>query len=225
MIKKLSKIVISGAICLCAISMTAQIGVNTNEPTANLDVNGTLRVRSLEKTTNGFQANGTVLYIMGVDQDGNVIPIEIGENIVLENNILKVQLPEQDNSPEELPNGGQLNELYESGDEAVINNLDLGIVLPGDGRASWPVFKLENGSNDEEVQITGIRPAPNGTMAYLYPTSGSIMLRKNDNDSEPENRIEAQNNIKIKKNEMALIMYDAQIQKWIVVSSPQNDDD
>lgn len=200
---------------------SAQIGINTNSPTANLDVNGTLRVRSLEKTVNGFEANGTVLYIMGVDEKGNVIPIEIGENIILEDNKLKVRLPETETSIVELPNGANLSDNYSSGSDGIINDLDLGIViLPGDRRSTWPVIRLPNGDNDEEVNITGFKAVPDGTMAFLYPTSGDVQLKSDSDNSRPENRIlgDDDDDRKIKKNEMMLMMYDGTIKRWVVVS-------
>ncbi|PRP67169.1 hypothetical protein BST86_08690 [Nonlabens agnitus] len=197
----------------------AQIGVNTNAPTANLDVNGTLRVRSLDKTNESFQATGDVVYIMGVDANGKVIPIEIDENIVLEGNKLRVQLPEVETSIAELPNGTNLEDNYAPGENGVINDLDLGIViLPGDRRGTWPVIRLPNGDNDAKVDITGFKAVPDGTMAFIYPTSGDIQLKKDSDESQPENRIAGENDHNIKKNEMMLLMYDGEIKKWIVVS-------
>ncbi len=199
---------------------SAQIGVNTNSPTANLDVNGTLRVRSLEKAPNGsFQANGNVLYMMGVDANGNVIPIEIGENIVLINNKLQVQLPEEEPVITELPNGGTLEGNYSDNNDALINDLDLGIViLPGDRRGHRPVVRLSNGDNDEKVTISGIKALEDGTMAYLYATSGEVELKTEDSESLEENQFESDGNFKIKKNEMLLVMYDGEIKKWVIVS-------
>jgi len=212
-------------ILLAGFMSSAQIGVNTNSPTANLDVNGTLRVRSLEKTANGFEANGVVLYIMGVDESGNVIPIEIGENIILEDNKLKVQLPEEDSSVQELPNGGNLSDNYSNGSDDLINDLDLGIViLPGGGRSRWPVIRLPN-DNDDKVEITGIKALPDGTMVYLYPTSGDIELKKNDNDSQTKNRFAANKNYKVKKNEFVQLMYDGSIERWVIVTKETEDDD
>jgi|GEM_PF-1972484 len=203
---------------------SAQIGVNTNAPTANLDINGTLRVRSLEKTSNGFQASGTVLYIMGVDELGNVIPIEIGENIILKNNKLVVQLPEVDTSIGGLPNARELSDNYVNPTDPLINDLDLGIViLPGDPLGKRPVTRLSNGSVEEKVKITGFKSAPDGTMVYLYPTSGDVQLLGNSDNSQPENRIlinsdSNNNDLKVKKNQMVLIMYDGLLKRWVVVS-------
>ena len=208
-------------IIFTGIISNAQIGVNTNKPTANLDINGTLRVRSLEKKTDGFQATGQVLYIMGVDAEGNVIPIEIGDNIILQNNKLVAQLPEEDSTPAELP-GGSLEDNYAPGDDALINDLDLGIVLlPGNRRRVGSVIRMDNGTNTDDVQITGFKAAPDGTMAFLYPTSGDLSLVKDSNASEEENRIfddGSNNDIKIKKDEMMLIMYDGVKKRWMVAS-------
>lgn len=205
---------------------SAQIGVNTNEPTANLDVNGTLRVRSLQKPTTGFETDKTVIYIMGVDDKGNVIPIEIGENIILQNNKLEVELPATDPTPSGLPNGGTLSENYSDNKDAIINDLDLGIViLPGDRRGSWPIFRMDNGSNDEEVTITGFKAAQDGTIVYLYPTSGKIELKKNSSKSQSDNRIQIYNDLKIEKNGFVQLMYDGVIKKWLVVSSQAKSDD
>ncbi len=201
---------------------SAQIGVNTNKPTANLDVNGTMRVRSLELKQDGFQAKGTVLYIVGVDEKGNLIPIELDENIILDNNRLKVKAPESSSSLRGLPENNNLSDLYSgerSGSSEVINDLDLGIViLPGGGR-DRPVIKLENGTNTDKVEITGFKSAPDGTMVYLYPTSESIKIRPEHAGSREENRVMANGVINIKKNEMLLMMYDAALSRWVVASS------
>ncbi|SCX88693.1 hypothetical protein SAMN05192588_0104 [Nonlabens sp. Hel1_33_55] len=216
---KISTLNFVTTLLLSTAAMAQNIGVNTNSPTANLDVNGTLRIRSLKKANGEFGATGNVVYIMGVDENGNVVPIEIGENIVLESNKLVVQLPETDTSVAELPNGGTLEDNYAPGSDGIINDLDLGIViLPGDRRTTWPIVRLPNGDNESKVDITGFKEAPDGTMVYLYPTSGDIQLKKGSDESQPNNRIAGENDHNIKKNDLMLLMYDGNIKKWVVVS-------
>ncbi|WP_194851182.1 hypothetical protein [Nonlabens antarcticus] len=221
MIKKYP-LALSSILILCVgLISTAQIGVNTNKPTANLDVNGTLRIRSLEKTVDGFQASGTVLYIMGVDEKGNVIPIEISENIVLEGNKLKVQLPEVETAVTELPNGGNLSDNYSGGKDGLINDLDLGIViLPGDPRGRRPVIRLSNGDSNRSVEITGFKASFDGAQAWLYPTSGNIKLKKKSSKSIAANQILTDKDITVKPFEMVQLMYDGTAQKWLIMSAP-----
>ena len=68
----------------CGVSI-AQVGVNTTDPTSTLDVNGSLRVRSMS-------ASGTVdaTKVIGVDADGNFIDVEAGQNIQINNNVIEI---------------------------------------------------------------------------------------------------------------------------------------
>jgi hypothetical protein len=196
----------------------AQVGINTIKPTAALDVNGNVRIRNLDPSMDNFLNNGGALFIMGVDKDGNIVPIEIGPNIKLQDNKLVVDLPADE--PIELPDNQILSELYTSPSEPLINDMDLGIViLPGDPRGKRPVIRLSNGANQETVEITGFKSAADGAIAHLYPTSGDLKLKTNSSKSQPDNRIAAYGDIELRRFEMVQLMYDGQINRWVVMSS------
>ncbi len=211
-------------ISTCCTHLYAQVGINTINPTAGLDINGTLRIRSLELTSDGFRINGgNAIYIMGVDKMGNVIPIEIGENVKLENNKLKSVMPEFQPLIG-LPDGVDMSDIFSSDGSFEINNLDVGIVVLPGGRRSRPIIRLNNGSDTGDVDITGIMAAEDGQQITLYPTSGKIKLRKLDSASLSDNQFAMQNNINVKQYEMVTLMYDNIIKKWVVVSAPRGDD-
>ncbi len=57
-----------------------------------------------------------------------------------------------------------------------------------------------------------------GTMAWIYPVSGQIKLLVADPASNVENQIMASEDIEVKQYGMVQIMYDGDLQKWVVMT-------
>ncbi|MFT5891077.1 MAG: hypothetical protein ACI9Y7_001176 [Dokdonia sp.] len=79
---------INKSLLIILISMStigySQVGVNTTEPTSTLDVNGTLRVRSMDSND-----SSNARFIIGSDEDGNIINLELGGNVYIDGNVIR----------------------------------------------------------------------------------------------------------------------------------------
>lgn len=202
---------------LLGVTGFSQVGINTTNPTSTLDVNGTVRVRSLGQnieTGPELPPEHEATRIMGLDDDGNFVKVELDENIYLDNNVLK----SVDRKAEigTLPNFNAPR----------ANNVSL-IIWPGGANSGKSVIRIENLQGDIEItgfDVSGLGgPAlADGTMAWLYAVDGKVKLKIDDNNSDPENQIKAYSDIEIKQYGMVQIMYDGVLQRWVVMSKKSN---
>ena len=109
--KNLAPLLIS---LLFAFQAFSQVGIGTTEPTATLDVDGTIRVRNMIDSFTLSEAEK----IVGLDVDGNFVMIDVDENVILEENKLRV-----------VENRYRFAGIIAIGDE--LHNLDL-LILPGE---------------------------------------------------------------------------------------------
>ena len=188
------------------IQMQAQVGVNTKNPQATLDINGTLRVQTRS------MVNGEVKKLLGVDEQGVIIEVELDENLYIEDNVVKYN--------------GRKESVYSMPAFAANDAANLaGIIWPGGAGNGKSVVRIENLFND--LEITGIDvslfPTPMDAHGYtisLYNISGELNLKSEDNTSLNENQfiLSDGNDVNIKQYEMIKLMYDGILQKWIVMS-------
>jgi hypothetical protein len=186
----------------------AQVGINTSNPQAELDVNGSLIVRSL----NIDHTTRRAIRLVGVDATGRMVPVDMGENVALEDN--KVVAKKQRLEFGELPT------LIIPGNGR-IDNLDI-VILPGEPNHGKSIIRLvhpnptTSGSN--QLTISGIKSAPDGTQIWLYPTEGDLVLLALNTNSSTENQI--QNNIRLRcsQYEMIQLVYDRAAEKWVVMN-------
>ena len=183
----------------CVSSIFSQVGINTTNPSADLDVNGTMRVRNLS-TNSDMDA----LKILGLDEDGNFVEVEIDENIILEDNKLRV-----------------VENRFHSAFSAVItdpkvHNRDL-LILPGEPNDDKKIIKIITDGND--VEITGIKAGEDGQMIWLMAFSKKVRLVKLSSYSEPENQFLLSGNITIDRFHMAQLVYDALLEKWLLMEN------
>lgn len=73
-------IIILGIVAFGGQSIQAQVGINTTSPQEDLDIDGTLRIRNTG-TINSSK-------ILGRDSNGTVGAIDVGDNVVINNNTL-----------------------------------------------------------------------------------------------------------------------------------------
>ena len=179
------------ALLICS-SAYSQVGVNTTEPTTTLDVNGTLRVRGVKNSESIAQR------IVGIDDAGNFVEVEVDENLVLENN--RIRAVDQSTELGDVPILGL----------PIIDNLDL-VILPGEPNRNKPVLRLQS--------LLGDMILTDGQMVYLYPISGDLTLIPNSILSLFGNRIESNVNTTIPRYSMVKLMYDATRSKWIIMDN------
>jgi len=185
---------------LFAFQAFSQVGINTTEPTATLDVDGNIRVRKM----NDSFTDSVAEKIVGMDEDGNFVLIDVDENVILEENKLRV-----------VENRYRFASFSTIIDE--LDNLDL-LILPGEPNDDKKVMRIYAPSGlRANIVITGIIAGDDGQTVWLYAQDGSIRLVGLDNASDPENQFMISGQITIQQYEMIQLMYDAIIQKWVVM--------
>ncbi|WP_213522616.1 hypothetical protein [Nonlabens sp.] len=185
-----------------------QVGINTAHPQAELDINGSVIVRSLSTDITTRLA----IRLVGVDAEGRMVPVSMGEHIEIEDNkvVTKKQRLEFGELPSLIiPSNGR------------IDNLDI-VILPGEPNHGKSIIRMAHpnpsttGSN--QLTVSGIKSAPDGTQIWLYPTEGDLVLLALNSNSTLENQI--QNNIRLRcsQYEMMQLVYDSASEKWVVMS-------
>ncbi len=181
------------------ISISAQVGINTTQPTASLDVNGDFRVRNLAHSDSEAKS------VIGVDDQGNFIQVEMGSNVKLENNKIVSR------------NLSLSVETLEPVDFTQVNNM---IVWPGGGLDKKSMIRIPSSVGD--IDITGIQAGEDGDIIYLYPVDGDITLIPNSTDSDDANRILDSSYLRIREREMVQLFYDGVDNKWVVMRNKHN---
>ncbi len=184
---------------LCASTAYSQVGINTTEPTATLDIDGTLRVRKAERSLSN---DNVATRIVGIDDLGNIVEVEVDDNLILENNRLRAT-----------------NRILKIGDVPtlgvpIIDDMDL-VIWPGEPNEDKSVIRVSSLLGD--IIITGIVAGQDGQQIWLYPVSGDITFLPNSLLSLFGNRIENNSNLVVERYEMVKLMYDATRSKWIIM--------
>jgi hypothetical protein len=185
-------------ILLIGIQVSAQVGIGTTQPTSTLDVNGTLRVRSMDSLSSGHEA----LRLIGLDQDGFYVPVKIGENVILENNVLKAVESQFGFGDSEIATVG------------VVHNLRL-IILPGEPNDDKKVIRIV--SSVGNIDVTGIEAGLDGQTVWIMARDGNVRLRGQDVGSDPENRFLFSGNLQLQQYDLVQIVYDGTLQRWVVM--------
>ena len=181
-----------------------QVGINTTDPSETLHVNGTLRVTTTD------QAGITTVVLGGMDADGVYREIVVGKNLTLENNVFKAKYD------------------YEFGAISIgsitsSNNVDL---LIGSGQTNYEkdIMRI-NASSSTNRTITGFVAGYDGQHVWIYPQSGQVELGINSTSSSVGNRIESNVQAFVLQYEMAHIVYDGTLSKWVIMEHSDEDGD
>ncbi|WP_432410142.1 hypothetical protein [Rasiella sp. SM2506] len=205
----MKKLIFFTLIIVFSTSTYAQIGINTTNPQATLDIEGTVRIKNTKgKTLDGENIIATK--IVGLDEQGNIVELTTDTNVYLENNIIK--------TVERKVELGSLPEF--SGGQA--NNVSL-IVFPGGSNGGKTVIRLQHDTGN--FDITGFDvgelggpAAADGYTVWLFAVDGDVNLRAENNGSTAVNRIAANNDITIEQFQMVKILYDGVLQRWVIMS-------
>lgn len=184
---------------LCVSEAFTQVGINTTNPTSTLDINGSIRVRTLSVE------EGEAIKLIGVDQEGNMMEVDVSDNIVLEDNRLRV-----------VDTYERISEPFEI-NIAIGHNVNF-IILPGEPNDEKTMIRVT--SSLGAIQITGIEAAPNGKRLTIYAADSTISFRKNSPLSAAGNRIIGSTNgwVVVERYNTIDLMYDAVAGGWIVMS-------
>lgn len=186
------KIALPLVLFACGISF-AQVGVNTTNPTSSLDVNGTLRVRTLTAS-----ATVPATLMVGVDSNGNLMEVDTGQNIELNGNVFA------GNNTQTIDRSAPIVTA------TTINNL---VALPSGPVTGFNMIRVR--TTLPITFLTGVEAAADGTTIVLYPTDGILTLLSLDIGSLPQNQIMPHVDLVIPQYQTAQLVYDADIQKWI----------
>ncbi|MCZ6595414.1 MAG: hypothetical protein O6943_10955 [Bacteroidetes bacterium] len=185
---------------LIAVQSFSQVGINTTEPTATLDVDGTIRVRKI----NSSFTDAVAEKLVGMDEDGSFVEVEVEENLILHDNELRA-----------------VESIYRFTSISLtvinVNNLDL-IILPGEPNDDKKVIRIINSTGDDVI-ITGLKAGQDGQTLWLYAYSGNVKLVANSPLSDPENRFLMSNDVDMPQYTLIQLLYDATLQKWLIMSA------
>ena len=186
---------------LIAVQTFSQVGINTTEPTATLDVDGNIRVRNMNDSFTDSEAEK----IIGLDEDGNFVEVEVDENVILEENKLRV-----------VENRYRLANVIAIGGD--LNNMDL-LILPGEPNDDKKIIRIYTPSLlRAPIEITGILAGDDGQTVWLYIQDASgVKLMGLNNNSDPENQFLIPGQLALQQYDMVQLMYDANLQKWVVM--------
>ena len=207
---KINKIILVILLCISATSY-AQVGINTTEPTSTLDVNGTIRVRSM---TVNEQANPR--FVVGSDVNGNLINLELGDNLYIDGNVIRQRFHQTIGEVEPI-------------DASEADDVNL-VIWPGGTNSDRSVIKIP--SNNGNLIITGIDVSgagspllAHGKTFYIMAVSGNIRFMSEDLGSSQENQFLLSGGaaLIIGQYEMVEVMYDASLGagtpgRWIIMS-------
>ncbi|GER59967.1 hypothetical protein [Patiriisocius marinus] len=195
-----------GLLFFIGLQINAQVGINTSDPQATLDVNGSVRIqkRSMD--------HGQAVRLLGVDEQGVILELDMDENIYIEGDKVKYS-----------DRKAGVNQVSLIG-ITLLDNL-AGIIWPGatgDGKAIVRLTVLLG-----DVELTGIDMSAftspmdaHGYTLSLYSVSGEVKIKNQDNGSITRNQfiLGGGSDITIKQYEMIKLMYDGILEKWIVMS-------
>ncbi len=150
-------------------SIQARVGINTTSPEEDLDIDGTLRIRNTG-TINSSK-------IPGRDSKGTVGTIDVGDNLIITNNIFHAV---------GASDYGIVEYIISSPDPGTqFHNMDLGLDVSNLYKV---VIRFVGAANNFE--ITGIKKGTDGRHIILLNLSSVNMKMLNNNiGSSPINRI------------------------------------
>jgi hypothetical protein len=152
-------------------SAIAQVGINTTTPTETLDVNGTVRVRTMADIPPSLNGGDKFLYIK---PDGTFGKVGIGSAVVTTNGDIEINTGGNATTTRvvavDLPNG--------------VDNIDnLDLELDG-ANSDASIIILQGGS--EDIDIRGIIGGTEGRRIYLVNNTGDdIRLRETNSGAVP----------------------------------------
>ena len=193
-------ILIAFPMCTC---LSQGVGINTSEPQATLHVNGDF----------SFDPNLTVTptRLVGIVQNGGAREFELGDTFNISEGTLQVNETVD-------PNIYLIGDVDQSPTSSInqYDNYDIGL---GDVNQDKAVIRFTG--ETAGYTVTGFSGGYDGRIVYYYNSQNHSVTFYNLNaDSDPENQIITGSgaNVSISNIGAAEFIYDASIQKWILVN-------
>lgn len=185
----------------------AQVGINTSDPKADLDVNGTMRVSEL--SGENLQAKK----LLGVSEDGIILELDMDENIYIDGDVVKSHTRRE---------RVYLRNVLGI---PVLDNA-LSIIWPGGAGDGKSVIRIDNlllpntTLTGLEMNVFASPLDAHGMTVTLYSISGLITLKSDDPASTPENRFRLAGGVDVvvQQYDMVKLMYDGLLERWLVMS-------
>ncbi|MGJ8667660.1 MAG: hypothetical protein ACSHW7_14920 [Patiriisocius sp.] len=186
--------------------ITAQVGINTDDPQATLDVNGTMRIQSRT------MVSGEAKKILGVDENGMILELEMDDNLYIDNNKIFYNNRKENITDLTVFTTGNMNNLPS-------------IIWPGAAGNGRAVVRISNNLNGGSLTITGIDMSSfatpfdaHGYTLMLYCVTGNMQLSNLDGNSLISNQFIGQSaSTNVKQYEIVKLMYDGYLEKWLVM--------
>jgi len=132
------------------------------------------------------------------------VMIDVGENVILEDNKLRV-----------VENRYRFADITIIEDE--VDNLDVRI-LPGEPNDDKKIIRIHAPDGlRNNIEITGIIAGDDGQNLWLMAMDGSIKLVGLSGNSDPENQFLISGQIFLQQYEMIQLVYILSLQKWLVM--------
>ena len=198
-----------------------QVGIGTTTPTETLEVNGTMKVNNLSPSS------VSTTQIMGVDNQGVFHIITIGDNLTLNNNVLDAEFGIGGGSGDDDDDDFSFGEIVLEANEEHHNvDLLIGNNPVTDVNREHEVIRISStDGDDDDIEITGFVAGFDGQNVWLYAQNGDVKLKDNEVDTSiinpdgslPANKIEKNGKMKIDQWELMRIVYDGQLEKWVIM--------
>ena len=205
----MKNLIFTATIMLCAVSgVQAQIGIGTANPTASVDVNGTVRVTNLPVGTTDE------ITLTGSTSSKTLNKTDLGANLLI-----------IDNTLETAPVSGTIGNIN-LGDApttaGTIENLDLEI---GSGESNSNATFIKLHTYYTNLNIAGITNGTDGRhFTLFFSETVNVSILEDDSDALPQNRIltAAMSQLSISGLGFMDLVYDADagsdgLGRWLVI--------
>ena len=191
---------------IASFTLSAQVGIGTVTPMETLEVNGDVIVDGIAET------NSTVL--IGADDDGTLTSLELGNNLLIENNELKLVrtatygIGDMD-----------ISGVFVAGQH--VHNLDLQLG-PGEINEGKTVIRVFG--TPSNIKLTGIQDGTDGLHLFFYHlASNNIFFEDQANINSllslPKNRINVLASSETISGQGSVeMLYDGTSQRWLFLS-------
>ena len=185
---------------IIGISCFSQVGINTTEPSKTLDVNGSIRVRGMnERSQPGILAKR----LLGVDEDGTMIEVEVEERLNLDKNRLYI------------------DDLYRWRDSDILDVLNINqlriVILPGEPNDDKRIMNIVSPLG--LLNINGIAAGVDGESIWLFSGAGILQLQGLNLFAAPQDQILRSGTYTLQRYDMVQLVYNGTLQKWIIMDN------
>ena len=202
----MNKFIILFIVLLAGLNGKAQIGIGTTDPQETLHVDGDVIV-------DGYATSDTNA-LVGADDDGTLTTLNLGNNLIIENNELTLVRSTTFGIGDMDISGISIFGLH-------VHNLDLQLG-PGEINEGKTVIKVFG--TPENIKLTGIQDGTDGMHLFFYHTASQNIQFLDQTDTNsllslPQNRINVLATSEVISGPGCVeLIYDGTSQRWLFLS-------